>query len=235
MIKQDDNNSKSKISILDSNSMLIYVGAYGSGKSEVSVNSALQMESDNVILADIDIINPFYRSFDAKDILSSKGIKVIAPRFANTNVDAPSIPQELNTVFDRNDVRAVLDIGGEDMGARIVSNLKEKIILKDYELIMVINTKRPFTSDVKSIINILKEIEDASGILITGLVNNTNLLDQTIPEDIFESNKILKKVSDHTGIPFIFASGMDEDYPAEWGNILTDGVPFFRMKRTIFY
>ncbi|MHB8962794.1 MAG: hypothetical protein ACYC5K_06530 [Saccharofermentanales bacterium] len=221
--------------------VIIFLGAYGSGKSEVAVNTALQMAQQNadpameIVLADLDIINPFYRSFDAAKILASGKVKVIASQFANTNVEAPSVPGEVSTVFDRENVRSVLDIGGEDMGARIVSVLKERIMETSYELLMVVNVNRPFTGTSELIVKMMHELEEASGLKITGIVNNTNLLEMTEPSELVESGSLLEEVTRLTGVPVVFASGADDRYPEQWGNRMPDGLPFLRLVRTIRY
>lgn len=224
-----------------SRKVIIFLGAYGSGKSEVAVNTALLMAQENtdpeveIVLADLDIINPFYRSFDAAKILASGNVKIIASQFANTNVEAPSVPGEVSSVFDKENVHAVLDIGGEDLGARIVSVLKEKIVATSYELLMVVNLNRPFTGTVPLIIKMMHELEESAGLKITGMVNNTNLLEMTEPAELAESNILLKEVSGITGVPVVFACGADDLYPEQWGNRMPDGLPFLRIIRTIRY
>ncbi|MHB1453708.1 MAG: hypothetical protein ACYCYM_07135 [Saccharofermentanales bacterium] len=221
--------------------VIIFLGAYGSGKSEVAVNTALLMAQENpdpeteIVLADLDIINPFYRSFDAAKILACGNVKIIASQFANTNVEAPSVPGEVSSVFDRRNVRSVLDIGGEDLGARIVSVLKEKIADTSYELLMVVNLNRPFTGTVPLIVKMMHELEEAAGLKVTGMVNNTNLLEMTEPAELTESNVMLKEVTGITGVPVVFACGADDLYPKDWGDRMPDGLPFLRLIRTIRY
>lgn len=236
MLSEKSENKKGCYPLPETGS-LIYVGAYGSGKSEISVNSALSLADcyEDVILADVDVINPFFRSMDAEKILSEHGVRVIAPRFANTNVDVPAVPQELSAVFDQKDTKSVLDIGGEDMGIRIVSTLKKKLKNLPYELIMVINMNRPFTADREGIIKVLNELETAAGVKVTGLVNNTNLLENTTVEDVLNSNLVISDVADEKGIPFYFAAVMEDLLPSGTGDRLPDGIPILRIKRTIFY
>lgn len=255
----------------------IFIGAYGSGKSEVSVNFALFLanwlknETDivkmpiidgqqndidqmpkihrqptdiagndknhynRVVLADLDIINPYYRSVDAKGVLEKNNIHTIFPQFANTNVEIPAVPGEIFSVFDQPSIRGVLDIGGEDLGARVVSNLKSRIISVSYKVYMVVNLNRPFTNTKDKIILMMRELEAASGVKISGLVNNTNLLSDTCDNDLTAANSVLVEVSRETGVPIAFASGMDDCYPKEWGNKTPDGIPFLRLSRTISY
>ena len=223
----------------------LFLGAYGSGKSEVAVNFALLLSSrlkrhvlgswQQIFLADLDMINPYFRSVDAKEILNGHDIKVISPQFANTNVEVPALPGEIFSVFDQPSIRAVLDIGGEDLGARVVSSLKARIQTVSYATYMVVNMNRPFTDTKEKIILMMRELEEATGLPTNGIINNTNLLAFSGVQELLAANRVLTEVAKETGVPLCFASGMDEDYPAEWGNTADDGVPFLRLSRTISY
>ena len=181
------------------NRLKIIIGAYGSGKSEISVNLALKMRkenpSDKVLLADLDIVNPFYRSSDANKVLEENDIRLISPMYANSNVDAPVLSGEVYVIFDDDSYRGVFDIGGEDMGATILGSMKTRLDNTDAELIMAVNTRRPFTSTADEIIIMASELQEASKMKITGFINNTNILEQTTPSDILEGEKLLLEVS----------------------------------------
>lgn len=223
----------------------LFLGAYGSGKSEVAVNFAMLLSSrlkrhtpgdlQQIILADLDMINPYFRSVDAKEILNHHDIKVISPQFANTNVEVPALPGEIFSVFDQPSIRAVLDIGGEDLGARVVSSLKTRIQSVSYATYMVVNMNRPFTDTKEKIIIMMRELEEATGLPTSGMINNTNLLAFSGVGELLAANRILTEAGKETGVPLSFASGMDEDYPAGWGNRTPDGVDFLRLTRTISY
>ena len=195
------------------NRLKIIIGAYGSGKSEISVNLALKMRkenpSDKVLLADLDIVNPFYRSSDANKVLEENDIRLISPMYANSNVDAPVLSGEVYVIFDDDSYRGVFDIGGEDMGATILGSMKTRLDNTDAELIMAVNTRRPFTSTADEIIIMASELQEASKMKITGFINNTNILEQTTPSDILEGEKILLEVSQKTGIPLVMTTVME--------------------------
>ncbi len=195
------------------NRLKIIIGAYGSGKSEISVNLALKMRkenpSDKVLLADLDIVNPFYRSSDANKVLEENDIRLISPMYANSNVDAPVLSGEVYVIFDDDSYRGVFDIGGEDMGATILGSMKTRLDNTDAELIMAVNTRRPFTSTADEIIIMASELQEASKMKITGFINNTNILEQTTPSDILEGEKILLEVSQKTGIPLVRTTVME--------------------------
>ncbi|MBQ7274122.1 MAG: hypothetical protein IJR15_01575 [Clostridiales bacterium] len=216
----------------------IIIGAYGSGKSEVSVNLALNMRRENpdqkVLLADLDIVNPFYRSSDAAKELEKNDIRLISPMYANSNVDAPVLSGEVYVIFDDDSYMGVFDIGGEDMGATILGSMKSRLDQTDAELLMAVNTRRPFTSTADEIIVMASELQEASKLKIKGFINNTNILEQTTYEDILEGEKILKEVSERTGIPVVlttFMEGVVQD--DQISNLGTPAV--MKMRRNINY
>lgn len=219
--------------------LFIFVGAYGSGKSEVSVHFARKLRRENqdrkVLLADLDIVNPFYRSVDARDILEKENIRVIAPNFANTNVDVPSVSGEMYAIFDDPDYIGVFDIGGEDMGARILSSMRTRFSGISYRVYMVVNTLRPFTSNAQSIADMARELSSAARLPIHGLIDNTNLLMETAKDELLNSYPILAEASVITGIPLVYASGIDECLPLEWDGYTNKGIPLLRMKRAVLY
>lgn len=190
----------------------IFTGHFGSGKTEVAVNYALKLaEADfKTAIVDFDIINPYFRTADAKEALENNNIRVLLPRFANTNVDIPAIPAQIYSLFQDKTYKVVLDVGGEDLGAKAVSRFKEEITSDDYEMFFVINTKRGMTDTPEKIYEMIAIIEDGANIKITKLVNNSNLLEETTPEIILHGNDIISEVSKKTGIPIAITAGMEE-------------------------
>lgn len=190
----------------------IFTGHFGSGKTEVAVNYAMKMAEAGyrTAIVDFDIINPYFRTADAKDALEEQNIKVILPMYANTNVDIPAIPPEIYSLFEDKDTKVVLDVGGDDLGAKAVSRFKEEIVSDDYEMFFVVNTKRIMTDSPEKIAEMIAIIEDGANIKVTKLVNNSNLLEETTPEIIQEGNLIISQVSEKTGIPIAITAGMEE-------------------------
>ncbi|EPR13974.1 P-loop NTPase [Ruminiclostridium papyrosolvens] len=190
----------------------IFTGHFGSGKTEVAVNYAMKMAEAGyrTAIVDFDIINPYFRTADAKDALEEQNIKVILPMYANTNVDIPAIPPEIYSLFEDKNTKVVLDVGGDDLGAKAVSRFKEEIVSDDYEMFFVVNTKRIMTDSPEKIAEMIAIIEDGANIKVTKLVNNSNLLEETTPEIILEGNHIISQVSEKTGIPIAITAGMEE-------------------------
>ena len=182
----------------------LFAGHYGSGKTNIAVNYALKLKKDGekVVIADLDIVNPYFRTKDSKDVLEKNGIKLISSEFANSNVDFPALPQEMYEVTDNKSEFAVLDIGGDDRGAyalgRYTPSIKEE---NNYEMLLVINKYRPLTADAESVVEIMREIEQAGGIAFTGIVNNSNLGEETTAQTVLNSVEYASEVSRITGLP----------------------------------
>ncbi|NCC76444.1 MAG: hypothetical protein EOM08_08435 [Clostridia bacterium] len=192
----------------------VFVGAYGSGKSEISVNFALwlarnvRQAGQRVILCDLDMINPYYRSADAKALLADNQIELVASMYANTNVDVPSLPAQVFSVFDNPDVLAVLDIGGEDLGARVVGSLRNRLAGEDFAINLVVNPYRPMTGTPEGIARAAAEIESATGLRLQGMVDNANLLEESNWHLIEESFATVAEGARLAGLPIVFAATM---------------------------
>lgn len=198
----------------------IFTGHFGSGKTEVAVNYAIKLSEkyDKTAIVDFDIVNPFFRTADVRHELEGRGIKVLAPMYANTNVDVPSLPPEINMMFENKDYHIVFDVGGDDLGAKVLSRYNAEILQDDSEMYFVINTRRPMTLSDIGIEEMIRDIEASSRLKVDWLVNNTNLLGETTREVIHEGGKMIEKVSDKLGIPVGFISGMSQvlRHPGEW-------------------
>ncbi len=181
-------------------------GHYGSGKTNVAVNMALMLKSqrDNVAIADLDIVNPYFRTKDSSGELEENGIRLIASAYANSNVDIPALPQDMYAITDDKDMSVIIDVGGDDRGALALGRLAKKIIEEnDYEMLMVINCFRPLTRDAESTYEVMREIECAGHIRFTGIVNNSNLGAVTTAEDVLDSQKYASEVSELCGLPIV--------------------------------
>ncbi len=187
----------------------LFCGHYGSGKTNVAVNYALSLKEQgkNVALADIDVVNPYFRSADSRKELEEKGVEVVALPFACTNVDLPALPQEVYGLVQRRDIHAVMDIGGDDRGAyalgRYVPYLREE---NDYDMLFVVNFCRPLTQNVADAVEVMREIELAAGIPFTGIVNNSNLGEETTAQTVERSAELANALSAQTGLPIRFTS-----------------------------
>lgn len=187
-------------------------GHYGSGKTNIALNMAYELKEsyDNVAIADLDIVNPYFRTTDSADELKEKGIKLIASEYAGSNVDIPALPQEMYSLTDDKSVKAVIDVGGDDRGALALGRIIPQIIEEnDYEAFLVINKFRPLTPDVESTLEVMAEIEFAGNFKFTGIINNSNLGVLTTAEDVLSSEEYALSVAKTTGLP-LAATTVDE-------------------------
>lgn len=193
----------------------IFTGHFGSGKTEVAVNFALRLagEGNNTAIVDMDIVNPYFRTADVKTLLQSRGIKTVIPVYANTNVDVPALPAEINSLLESRDYTGVFDVGGDDTGARALSRYSSEILAEDYDMFLVINIRRPMTGTIPEIIEMVRSIENSSRLKVTKLVNNSNLLGNTSEEIIYKGFLVISEASRLLGIPLGFTSAMKELQP----------------------
>lgn len=183
----------------------LFAGHYGSGKTNIAVNYALQLRKalgrdKDILVADLDIVNPYFRTKDSCAVLQENGIKLICSEYANSNLDIPSLPSEMYAITDTPSY-AVIDVGGDDRGALALGRLSAKIKAENnYENLMVINMFRPLTRTPDQTVEVMREIEAAGNIPFTALVNNSNLGPLTSPDDILRSLEYAEKISRLTGL-----------------------------------
>ena len=182
----------------------IICGHYGCGKSNYSINLALEMANGGrkVMLVDLDLVNPYSLSSGYKDMLEENGIKVIAPLFANTNVETPALPADLNLIFET-DRDVVLDLGGDDAGAVVLGRYASQLSAIDYKMTYLVNKYRNLTSTVEDTVEILREIEAASRCRATQVVNNSHLKFETTLKVIEDSVEYAKEVAKELNLPFV--------------------------------
>ncbi|BBJ28726.1 nucleotide-binding protein [Athalassotoga saccharophila] len=206
--------------------VFIYVGMFGSGKTELSINTAiaLRKSSNKVALIDIDIISPYFRSRDEKAFLENLNIKVITAPERYMLADLPIIPPEVGGYISNKEFLTVVDVGGNEDGAIVLGSLNHFLQNADKKIVFVVNVFRPFSSTEEEISRNIDKISRAARCRIDYLVNNSNIGPETTTNDIKTGEEIVLRVSKMTGIPVAFTS-IDEniDYKGE--------LPIFRMKR----
>ena len=188
--------------------LTLFAGHYGSGKTNIAVNYALLLarEGKDVVIADLDIVNPYFRTKDSAAVLEKAGVKLISPQFANTNVDLPALPAEAYKLVTDKNTYGIMDIGGDDRGAyalgRYVPGMKAE---NNYRMIYVANCYRPLTRTAEDALEVMREIEAACGLQFTDIVNNSNLGTETTPETVLNSLPFIEELSNLSGLP-VFAT-----------------------------
>lgn len=194
----------------------IITGHLGSGKTEIAANFAFHLaeqpgrsiSAPHVAVVDIDVVNPYFAAREARKQFEAQGIKVAAPSIQTTTADIPVLSKEVYQILHREDHTLVIDVGGDPAGARILGSLHDHLQSKMLHVYCVVNTKRPYTSDFKGILEYITSISQAARLPFTGLIHNTHLLHETSVEDICEGQSLVEEVARETGLPIVFTAAM---------------------------
>jgi len=189
---------------MDYKRLTLFAGHYGSGKTNIALNYALWLRRQGlrVTAADLDIVNPYFRTKDGEQQLREAGVRLISSDYANSNVDLPALPGEAYSLVDDRSACGVIDVGGDDRGAlalgRYVPAIREE---GDYEMLFVLNKARPLTRTVDDALEVFYEIEAACNLPFTAIVNNTNLGPLTRPEDVIAGERFAEEVAARVNLP----------------------------------
>ncbi len=212
--------------------LIMIVGNYGSGKTEVSVNLAIQFRKRGfpVQLADLDIVNPYFRCREARTLMEQHGIRVVVPPGHQAWADLPIIVPEIQGMLSPGaEGFRMFDVGGDDVGAKLISSFHQRLGDSPYGLWQVINARRPFTDTVQGCVKMMHAIEDASRLKVNGLIANTHLITETNLDVILQGLDLTREVSATTGreIKFVTAMGSLADEP----KLAESGVRVVRLQR----
>ena len=198
---------------MDHKRLTLFAGHYGSGKTNIAVNYALHLASEGkkVCIADLDIVNPYFRTKDSAKELDAAGVELISPQYANTNVDLPALPAESYRLVQDKSIYGIMDIGGDDRGAyalgRYTPFIKEE---NDYRMAFVANCYRPLTRTPEDAMEIMREIESACGLKFTCIVNNSNLGAESTAETFSQSFSYIQQLSSISGLPIFLQTATIE-------------------------
>jgi len=184
--------------------LTLFAGHYGSGKTNLAVNYAIALakEGKPVCIADLDIVNPYFRTKDSAEELAAAGVTLVSPQFANSNVDLPALPAEAyRLVTDRN-TYGIMDIGGDDRGAYALGRYVPAILEENnYRMVFVANCYRPLTRTPEEAMEVMAEIEADCGLKFTDLINNSNLGPETTAQTVLDSLDFIERLSNLSGLP----------------------------------
>ncbi|MBO4560059.1 MAG: tyrosine-protein kinase family protein [Lachnospiraceae bacterium] len=208
--------------MLDLKDFVVVTGHYGCGKTNFSINLALDYAARGrkVTIVDMDLVNPYFRTSDYREMLESKGIEVIAPVFGHTNLDIPSLPAAMYSIFDSKDM-VIVDVGGDDVGSTVLGRFRPKFEGLDYDMLYVVNRFRNLTATPEDAVEILNEIKAVSGLNPTGLINNSHLMAETDEHVIAEGIEFAERISSLTGLELkantlrrdLFDAGLEKKFP----------------------
>lgn len=184
--------------------LYIIIGAYGSGKSEFSIHLARSLKAQglDVVLADLDVVNPYFRSREIRDDFTQEGIDVIAPEGEYKHSDLPMISPRVKGAIQNPKKTVILDVGGDPAGCRTLGRFEEPIKKRGYNMIFIVNTLRPFTATPEEIITMKEALEATSRLQITEIVCNTNLMEETTTDIVLSGIKTVDKAAKAVGLPF---------------------------------
>ena len=197
--------------------LTLFAGHYGSGKTNIAVNYALQLarEGKSTCIADLDIVNPYFRTKDSEAVLEAAGIDLISPKFANSNVDLPALPAEAYRLVEDKGSFGVMDIGGDDRGAYALGRYVPFITKENnYRMIFVANCYRPLTKTAQDALEVMREIEAACGLQFTDIVNNSHLGNFTDVQTLLDSQNFIKELRELSGLPVYMTTVRADLYEA---------------------
>ena len=182
---------------------IVITGHYGCGKTNFAINLAFDFvkSGKDVTVVDMDLINPYFRTSDFKGILEEKGIEVITPVFGATNLDIPSLPASMYSIFEKKDRVVIVDVGGDDAGSTVLGRFRPQFENTDYDMLYVINRYRSMSTDMDEAIEVLEEIKAVSGLKPSKLINNSHLMFETTAEVLRSGMDFANDISKKTGLP----------------------------------
>jgi hypothetical protein len=194
----------------------ILVGHFGSGKTEIALNGALELAAAGmrVTLADIDVVKPYFRSRSARAILSDAGIELLAPTGANVHADLPIIVPQIRSHLRDSDRRLIMDVGGDDVGARVLGSLSDVVPFDETDCLLVLNFRRPSTPDPEHALRMIREIEAVGRVPVSGLISNTHLMGETTPAVVIDGYRQAAETARLAEVPLV-AVTVSEDLIAD--------------------
>ena len=198
--------------IKDDKRIRLFIGHYGSGKSEVSINYVTKLREQvegEVALADLDVVNVYFRSREKKDIMKDLGITPIDSSINTTTLDLPAVSAEIMRPLNDKSVNYVIDVGGDNVGGKVVGRFANQFYSNDYDMFYVVNANREKTQTAKEVLQYIDAIEATSKLKVTGLINNTHMLKETTVEDVLKGQYVAREVSKIRNIPIKYISCLE--------------------------
>ena len=187
----------------DLEGLVVVVGNYGSGKTEVAINLALAQNKAGiqVRMADLDLVNPYFRTREASVLLAQKGVELVLPPETYLHADLPILTREVAGMIGAPGPLTILDVGGDQVGARVLAALSDAFKRQPVQLLQVVNPYRPKTDTVERAMMMKGEIENGAGLKVTGWIGNSHLMDETDPETIYNGYRFMTELAEASQLP----------------------------------
>lgn len=198
------------------NRVTVLVGHFGSGKTEIALNGVLGLAArgERATLVDLDVVKPYFRSRSGRAFLAEAGVELVAPRGDNLHADLPILVPQIRSLLVQGEGRVVMDVGGDDTGARVLGSLADVMPVEETECLLVLNFRRPFTRNAAEAEVMVREIEAVSRLRVQGLVSNTHLMAETTRDIVLEGYRETRETSSRIGVPVV-AVTVDRDAASE--------------------
>jgi hypothetical protein len=210
----------------------VLVGHFGSGKTEIALNLAMDLAAQRipVTMADLDVVKPYFRTRSARALLTQSGVGLLAPDGPNIHADLPIIVPQIRSFLRRPEHRLIIDVGGDDVGARVLGSLSDVIPHAETECLLVLNFSRPSTPDPTAAVEMVREIEAVGRLPVAGLISNTHLMDETTPDVVLDGLEKARRTSERLGVPVV-AAAVGEDLADVLSTVIE--VPVIVLRRVV--
>lgn len=216
----------------------ILVGHFGSGKTEIALNLAFgwRERGERVIVVDLDVVKPYFRVRLLREEMDVRGITLVAPKDDRFYADLPIVVPEVRGAIGRavaGEGRAIVDVGGADVGSRVLGSVPGLDDPATTDVLFVVNGNRPFAETPEAVIAMLREVERASKLAVTGLVANTHLMHETTPATVEAGLALAGAVAASTGLPIRFWAMLAGPGACAGGIAAAGGLPFLPLVRRL--
>lgn len=193
---------------LDVTGIVVVVGNYGSGKTEVAINLAMDQKrkGHGVRVADLDLVNPYFRTREARHVLNTLGVEVILPPAQFLQADLPILTPQVSGMIRQPGDLAILDVGGDDVGATVLAALSDVLQASAHRvrMLQVVNPFRPNTDSIEGCLKMRAAIEASARMAVTGWIGNAHMLEDTTAGQIIEHYRFMQDLAQVSGLPLAF-------------------------------
>ena len=186
--------------------IVIIVGNYGSGKTEVAINLSLVHRHDpsGVRVVDLDLVNPYFRTREARDLLQAHGVDLVLPPAPYLHADLPIVSPEVAGAIRSSGPLTILDVGGDEVGATVLASLGDAFKGQTFEMLQVVNPYRPHTDTLEGCLAMRTAIETAAQLKVTGWIGNAHLMAATSTDTVSAGYRFASDLSQASGLPLAF-------------------------------